>query len=134
MPIDKEFILDYFSRRQGHGHGRMLHEAFYYLMRIIFLQKDFEDLDHLTAFCGQPANLSAWIANENDQVVFAAGLRDALRDMVAEAENDERVTKMRKSTADKRQQGITTVFQKGQVTVIRQFNPSLQKKVALPGK
>ena len=51
MAIDKEPILDYLSTRNGHGRGRTLHEAFYYLMRIIFLQKDFEDYDDLVAFC-----------------------------------------------------------------------------------
>jgi hypothetical protein len=85
MPVDKEPILDYFSGRSGHGRGPLLHETAYYLMRIIFMNRDFDDLDQLIDFCGNPENLHAWLPNETDRIVLSAALRDGLQDMIADS-------------------------------------------------
>jgi hypothetical protein len=84
MPVDKEPILDYFGGRSGHGRGQLLHEAAYYLMRIIFMNRDFESIDKLIDFCGNPENLHPWLPNETDRIVLSAGLRDGLQDMIAD--------------------------------------------------
>jgi hypothetical protein len=84
MPIKDDSILEYFSRRDGHGRGSFLHRAAFHLMRIILMSRDFASLEELMSFCADPDKLRPWLPNETDRIILSAGLQDNLRDMIAD--------------------------------------------------
>lgn len=81
MPIDNDVIIGHFQGAAGYGRGRLLHNAACYLMRMILKEHAFADMEELTAFCGNPDSLRAWLPTETDRIIFAEGLVETLRDL-----------------------------------------------------
>ena len=81
MSIEKDLILDYLGNRERIGEGRLMQEAAYYLMRLIFRERDFDSPEQLAEFCGNPDNLRSWLRNETDRVVLCEELCEGLREM-----------------------------------------------------
>ncbi len=81
MSIEKDLILDHLGKRESNGEERLMQEAAYYLMRLIFRVRDFDSLQQLAEFCGEPENLRPWLRNETDRVVLCEELSNGLREM-----------------------------------------------------
>jgi hypothetical protein len=81
VSIEKDLILDYLGNRERNGEGRLMQEAAYYLMRLIFRARDFDSLQQLAEFCQDPDNLRPWLRNETDRLVLSEELCEDLREM-----------------------------------------------------
>ncbi len=81
MPLDDKPIIEFFKNRNGQGRGQLLHNANYYLIRMILAERQFDDVHDLAAFCGNPDSLRTWLPTEADRIIFAEGLREAFKDM-----------------------------------------------------
>jgi hypothetical protein len=84
MPIDKDLVLDYLGSREDDGRERLLHQAAYYLMRLIFRKKRFGSVEQLLEFCEEPENLHPWLPNETDRILLSGELRDSLQNLVTD--------------------------------------------------
>ncbi len=81
MSIEKDLILDHFGKRESNGEGRLMQEAAYYLMWLIFRVRDFDSLQQLAEFCQHPDNLRPWLRNETDRMVLCAELSKGVGEM-----------------------------------------------------
>jgi hypothetical protein len=80
MAIDSDLIVEHFKNRHGHGRGEFLHNAAYYLIRMILSQRSFQSVHDLTTFCENPENLRWWLPSESDRIIFSDGLLEGLQE------------------------------------------------------
>ncbi len=66
-----DLILDHFKQRRRHGSSRGLYNVAYSLMRIILQRRDFDSVEELIEFCGDPDSLRPWLSIEADRIIFA---------------------------------------------------------------
>ena len=83
MSIDRDSILAHFRIRQGDGQPQMWSDMSYVLMRVILGKVDFENLEQLADFCGDPNSLLPWVAGESDRAILSSQLAEGVREMIA---------------------------------------------------